>query len=88
MNRLLLGAVAMASLVASMFFVRFWKTTGDRFFLLFGIAFFVDAVSRVAQGSLTISEDYEPLIYVGRVITFGLILIAIWDKNRVRPPNQ
>jgi hypothetical protein len=78
----------MASLVASMFFVRFWKTTGDRFFLLFGIAFFVDAVSRVVQGSLTVSEEYEPLIYVGRLVTFGLILLAIWDKNRVRTPNQ
>ncbi len=30
-----MGAVAMASLVAALFFLRFWRQTHDTFFLLF-----------------------------------------------------
>ena len=32
MNDMLLGAIAMASLIAGLFFLRFWKSSGDRFF--------------------------------------------------------
>ena len=33
-NAVMLGAIAMASLVAALFFLRFWKNTRDRFFLV------------------------------------------------------
>ena len=42
MNLMLLGAIAVTSLVIALFFLRFWKETGDRFFLFFAISFFVD----------------------------------------------
>ena len=38
MPQFLLGAVAMASLVAAAFFWRFWRQTHDRFFMLFAAA--------------------------------------------------
>ena len=47
-SSVLLGAVAMASLVAALFFLRFWRQTRDSFFLLFSIAFGVDAATRLA----------------------------------------
>jgi hypothetical protein len=37
MNAALLGAIAMASLVAALFFLRFWRDTKDRLFLFFSI---------------------------------------------------
>lgn len=79
---LLLGAVAMASLVAAVFFFRFWRQTSDRFFLLFSLAFLVDCVNRVSVGLLDqIPEEQEPIFYLVRLFSFTLILVAIIDKN-------
>ena len=39
----LMGAVAMASFVASLFFLQFWRGTHDLLFFYFAIAFAVDA---------------------------------------------
>jgi hypothetical protein len=80
MTTFLLGAVAMASVVAAMFFLRFWRQTDDRFFLLFAIAFALDAATR-ALIALEIPTEQEPTVYLGRLVTFGLILVAIVGKN-------
>jgi uncharacterized membrane protein HdeD (DUF308 family) len=82
LNTLLLGAVAMASLVAAMFFLRFWLQTKDYLFVLFATAFGVDAVTRFILGLGQISDEQEPFFYLARLITFGLIIIAIANKNR------
>lgn len=81
-NSLILGAVAMASLVAALFFLRFWRKTQDRFFLLFAIAFGVDAINRAVLGSTAVGKEHEPFFYLVRLFTFGLILMAVIDKNR------
>ncbi|HYF60242.1 MAG TPA: DUF5985 family protein [Burkholderiaceae bacterium] len=82
MGPFLLGAVAMASLVASLFFLRFWHRTRDRFFLMFAAAFLVDAASRSAMHLYAASiGEHEPLFYLARLFMFGLIIAAIVDKN-------
>ena len=82
MNAMMLGAIAMASLVAALFFLRFWRETRDRFFLLFAMAFFIEALSRAALGLTTTSQEYEPVFYIMRLLAFGLIIVAIVYKNR------
>jgi len=82
MNAVILGAIAMASLVAAMFFLRFWKDTHDRFFLFFAISFFIEALNRTALGLTTVSNEQEPFFYLVRLCAFGLIIVAIVDKNR------
>ena len=84
MNAVILGAIAMASLVASLFFLRFWKDTRDRFFLFFAIAFFVEAFNRVALGLTAVAQEGEPFFYLVRLFAFGLIIAAIVDKNRAK----
>jgi hypothetical protein len=90
-NTLLLGAISMASLVAGLFFLRFWRDTKDRFFLLFALSFFVEALNRAALGLTAISQELEPLFYLVRLCSFLLILLAIVHKNgkrattRIRP---
>jgi uncharacterized membrane protein HdeD (DUF308 family) len=82
MNLFILGALALASLVASLFFLRFWLNTADRFFMLFAIAFAFDAIGRIAMAVLLSNHDEgEPLVYALRLLTFSLILGAIVDKN-------
>jgi hypothetical protein len=81
---LLMGAVAMASLVAAMFFLRFWRQTRDAFFLFFACAFGIDAVTRFVLGIGRVPESKEPLFYIPRLVMFGLIILAIVQKNRPR----
>ena len=86
MTATILGAVAMASLVACLFFIRFWRETKDRFFLLFAVAFGVDAITRTVLALGGIAQEHEPLFYLARLLTFLLIILAIIDKNRKRQP--
>ncbi len=88
MNEILLGSVAAASIVAALFFLRFWRSTRDRFFLFFALSFFIEGVNRVAlYESVGLHED-APLYYIVRLISYGLIIAAIVDKNRRgRPPG-
>ncbi len=83
----LMGAVAMASSVACVFFLRFWRDTRDTFFLLFSLAFGIDAVARLVLGLHGPTGEMEPLYYVARLVTFLLILAAIVLKNRRKPPG-
>lgn len=78
------GAVAMASLVAALFFLRFWRQTRDNFFALFAIAFAIDGASRFVLGFAHMSNEAEPFAYVPRLVTFVLIIVAIVLKNRPR----
>jgi hypothetical protein len=88
MHALILGAVAMASLVAALFFLRFWRETHDRFFLLFAVAFLVEALNRAALGMTSVSQEHEPLFYLVRLLAYGLIILAIVDKNRTRGTRE
>jgi hypothetical protein len=82
MKLLLLGAIVMASLAVGLFFLRFWRDTGDRFFLFFAAAFWIEGMNRMAQGLSTVSEEREPFFYLVRLFSFLLIIAAVVDKNR------
>jgi hypothetical protein len=82
MHNFLLGAMATLCWVAMLFFVRFWRMSGDRLFAMFAAAFFLLGLSR-----LGLSLAYEPreslaFLYWIRLAAFLLILAAIVDKNR------
>ncbi|HZH81711.1 MAG TPA: DUF5985 family protein [Phototrophicaceae bacterium] len=81
MNAALLGAIAMASLVAALFFLRFWRDTKDRLFLFFSISFFVEGLNRFALAMVTDPNEDQPFFYVVRFLSFLLIVAAILDKN-------
>ena len=83
LHSLILGGVAAGCLTAALFFLRFWRTTNDRFFLFFAVALGVEAVVRIVMGLNAIPHESEPFIYVLRALSYGLIITAIIDKNRV-----
>jgi hypothetical protein len=80
------GMIAMGSIVAFLFFLRFWRDTGDRFFLLFSVAFGLDAFTRTLLHFEHVPNEHMPLIYLGRLVTYGLILTAIIRKNFTSRP--
>jgi hypothetical protein len=82
MNLLLLGAIVMACLTITLFFLRFWWKTRDRFFLYFAASFFTEGVIRTILGLTSVSSETEPFFYIIRLFSFLLILVAIIDKNR------
>lgn len=82
MNLMLLGAVTMASFIISLFFLRFWNTTRDRFFLFFAVSFLIEGLSRILLGLTDYNSEYDPLIYSIRLSAFLVIIFAIIDKNR------
>lgn len=82
LNVMLLGAIAMASLVVGMFFLRFWQRSRDAFFLWFAASFFLEAANRAALALSPNPSDGAPVFYGIRFVAFALILIAIWGKNR------
>ena len=78
---MLAGAVSMACLVAALFFLRFWLRTRDVFFLLFSVAFAIYGGNQLLLGWVGASE-FEPLYYLPRLATFGIIVVAVISKNR------
>jgi hypothetical protein len=76
------GFLAMGCLISGVYFLRFWRQTRDRLFLIFALAFWVLGVERLLL-SLTMPEaEYHAYIYLVRLSAFLLIIGAIIDKNR------
>jgi uncharacterized membrane protein HdeD (DUF308 family) len=84
MERLLLGGIAMASLTAAMFFLRFWKHTSDKFFLWFAVSFLVEGINRAMLGLRANPDEGEPFFYFIRFLSYLLIVIGIVKKNLER----
>lgn len=85
LNAFLSGAIFTACLVIAAFFLRFWRQTRDRFFILFAIAFGILAVERVVLIALSPANEVTPYAYLIRLLAFLTIIVAIIDKNRAKP---
>ena len=79
----LTGAISVACFVVALFFLRFWHSTRDRFFIFLASSFALEGLTRAASVALQ-SPDTDPVFYGTRVIAYGLIIVAIWQKNRGR----
>jgi len=92
-----LSGITMATFSASgLFFIKFWRASGDRFFFNFAIACWLLAFERVA--TLFIHEAFEPVrnsfdgagtwVYLVRLAAFALIAVAVLKKNHVAKSTQ
>lgn len=82
MEDLLSGIVVTLCTVALLFFVRFWRGTGDRLFAFFGGAFGLLALNYLFLALNPRDSEVRPYLYLIRLVAFLLIIIAILDKNR------
>ncbi len=78
----LTGAMAMASIVAALFFLKFWRDTGDRLFAMFSAAFLLMGTTRFFSAFLKEPVEGQSYLYWIRLAAFLLILWAVVDKNR------
>lgn len=84
MGEVLEGGTAVTTLFAGLFFFRFWHKTRDRFFLYFAWSFWIEGMNRVALALSPFASEHEPVFYLVRLLAYGLIIVAIWQKNRQR----
>jgi hypothetical protein len=83
MGDFLLGAAAMAFWVVGLYFMGFWRRTRDGLFLAFAAAFWLLALSRVAQALVgDVNETSAAPITLVRLSANLLILIGIVAKNQ------
>ena len=87
-NLVLLGGIAVGSFIAGLFFLRYWRSTRDRFFLFLMLSFWIEAANRVHMGLTESWNEDTPVHYTVRLLSYGLIIVAIWDKNRPRGKSE
>jgi hypothetical protein len=84
LHHFLSGITACACCGAAVFFLRFWRDTRDRFFLLFAAGLFVLSLNWVALEIAHPVAETRHYFYVIRLIAFACLIAGIWDKNRRR----
>lgn len=77
----------MAAIVVALFFWRYWRHTRDPLFIYFALAFVLEGVLRVFQAWSPDNPD-APQYYLLRLLEYGLILVAIIQKNRRSRPSE
>jgi uncharacterized membrane protein HdeD (DUF308 family) len=77
----LLGVIVTASLLASLFFLKFWRQTRDPLFLAFGVALLLEGINRMAFLFVAVPNDRYISVYVIRLAAFLLILAGILHKG-------
>ena len=81
MSDFLQGATMLASFAIAVFFLRFWRDSGDRLFGVFSGAFTLFGVSRIALYVLDAESEARTWVYALRAAAFIAIIGAVIDKN-------
>jgi len=84
MITLIQGAIMMAYAIAGLFFFKFWRSTRDRLFAMFAVAFWILALNYAVFTPTRLPDETLPLHYTIRALAFLIILLGIADKNRSR----
>jgi hypothetical protein len=78
----LLGVIVTTSLTAGVFFLKFWRSTRDKLFLAFAVAFIIEGLNRIGFLFVPQPNEGSPTIYIVRLFAFLTIVAAIVSKNR------
>jgi uncharacterized membrane protein HdeD (DUF308 family) len=77
----LVGVIATSSIMAGIFFLKFWKRTRDFLFLAFAIAFIIEGLDRACVMMVARPNEGSPWIYLVHLLAAALLLFAILKKN-------
>jgi len=80
----LYGATAMGCVFVGLFFMRFWRESLDRLFLMFALGFWILALNYAVLGTVSFADEYRVYVFLVRLLAFCLIIYGIVDKNRGR----
>lgn len=75
------GVLTTLYLVVAVFFVKFWRRTGDTLFAAFAAAFALLGVAQPVPMFTGAQDEAQAAIYLMRLAAFALIIAAILVKN-------
>lgn len=75
------GALTLGFLAVGLFFLKFWRRTGDGLFLAFAIAFALLATNQAVPVLFGVPSEDQGYIYLLRLAAFLLIILAVLRKN-------
>jgi uncharacterized membrane protein len=78
------GAIAMGCAVIALCFLRSWRTSGERLFLFFAVAFLALTLNWTGLAFIDPGVELRHILYLFRLAAFVLIIIGVADKNRRR----
>jgi len=76
------GMLTMACLIVTLFFLRYWRASGDRLFAFFAVAFALMSLNWFCLALIQPAFEAQHVIYLVRLVAFTLIIVGIMDKNR------
>jgi hypothetical protein len=76
------GAITLACFLIGLKFLKFWRSSKDRFFLWLSSAFFVFTTGWIIRAFASASSDHAHYVFVPRLVAFLLIIAGVLDKNR------
>ncbi len=75
------GALGFGFLAVALFFMKFWRRTGDGLFAAFAIAFVLLAANQMAPVIFGIPSESQGYVYLLRLAAFAMIIAAVVRKN-------
>lgn len=79
---LLSGLIVAGDLIAALFFLKFWRRSGDTLFGIFSAAFLLLATGQALLAVTDVPVEERSWIYLLRLAAFVLIILGIAHKNR------
>ncbi|HEX4051980.1 MAG TPA: DUF5985 family protein [Steroidobacteraceae bacterium] len=76
------GVLAMASLVPALFFLRYWRSSRERLFAFFAVAFGLMALQWTLSSLTGTDEADHSYVLLLRILAFVAIIVGVLDKNR------
>ncbi len=80
------GAAVAGFVLASVFFLRFWRRTHDGLFAAFSAAFLLLAANQTMITIGGVPSEYQSWVYLLKLVAFALLILAIVSKNFGRRP--
>jgi len=77
----LVGVISTCSVLAGLFFLKFWRRTRDMLFMMFAWAFWLMGANQLAVSASSSYDLDVGWTYVLRLLAFVLIILAIVRKN-------
>ena len=82
MSDFIQGAIVMGNAIVALYFLRFFRKTGDRLLAVFSLSFSLMALVRLVHVLAPVPSEHVHYLYLIRLLSYVLIIYAIVDKNR------
>ncbi|GGA03235.1 MAG: hypothetical protein COW16_03285 [Sphingomonadales bacterium CG12_big_fil_rev_8_21_14_0_65_65_10] len=81
-EQFLSGAVVMAFAIAGLLFLKYYRRTRQRLFVIFAASFFLLAVNYAWLALTQVPVEERSPLFLVRLLAFSLIIFAIVYSNR------